>query len=128
MPVLPRPYPYGYDRDASACVIDRPAREVNETMLMPRSSDRALAEIDRLWQGEASGASPRCQSPFGVYDLTGNVDEWTTSVVPGERPSVLKGGYWGPVRTRCRPSTRAHGESFADYQQGFRCCADEPPG
>ncbi len=120
------PYPYGYDRDPTACVIDRPVREVNESVLMPRSSDRALAEIDRLWQGERSGGAPRCRSPFGVYDMTGNVDEWTSSVVPGERPSVLKGGYWGPVRTRCRPSTRAHGEDFAYYQQGFRCCADEP--
>jgi len=121
------PYPYGYTRDASACVIDRPEREVNESVLMPRNSDRALAEIDRLWQGEASGMRPRCRSAFGVYDMTGNVDEWTTSVIPGERPSVLKGGYWGPVRTRCRPTTRAHGEGFAYYQQGFRCCADQPP-
>lgn len=56
--------------------------------------------------------------------MTGNVDEWTTSVRRGERPSILKGGYWGPVRARCRPSTRAHGEDFAYYQQGFRCCSD----
>jgi formylglycine-generating enzyme required for sulfatase activity len=62
---------------------------------------------------------------FGVYDLIGNVDEWTRSAVRG-RPSILKGGYWGPVRTRCRPTTRAHGESHAFYQQGFRCCADAP--
>ena len=85
-----------------------------------------MAELDRLWQGEASGHAPRCRSPFGVYDMTGNVDEWTTSVMPGERPSILKGGYWGPVRTRCRPSTRAHGETFSFYQQGFRCCSDVP--
>jgi formylglycine-generating enzyme required for sulfatase activity len=91
-----------------------------------RTDGRALAEIDRLWQGEASGARSRCRSPFGVYDMTGNVDEWTVSVRPGERPSILKGGYWGPVRTRCRPSTRAHGEDYASYQQGFRCCADVP--
>jgi hypothetical protein len=114
------PYPYGYGRDPTACAIDRPARSVNEGALSPRDSDSALAEVDRLWQGEASGALSRCRSPFGVYDMTGNVDEWTVSVVPGERPSVLKGGYWGPVRTRCRPSTRAY------YQQGFRCCADAP--
>lgn len=121
------PYPYGYDRDPTACVIDRPARDVNENALLPRDSEHALIEVDHLWQGEASGARPRCRSPFGVYDMTGNVDEWTTSVIPGERPSVLKGGYWGPVRTRCRPSTRAHGEGFAYYQQGLRCCADQPP-
>jgi hypothetical protein len=123
------PYPYGYDRDPEACVVDRAWRSVDEDALLPRDSERANAEVDRLWQGEASGARPRCRSPFGVYDMTGNVDEWAVSVVPGERPSILKGGYWGPVRDRCRPSTRAHAEDFIFYQQGFRCCADAPsPG
>jgi hypothetical protein len=121
------PYPYGYERDDTACVIDRPWRQVDAEALVPRDSQRALAEVDRLWQGEPSGARPRCRSPFGVYDMTGNVDEWTASVVPGERASILKGGYWGPVRTRCRASTRAHGEDFLFYQQGFRCCADSRP-
>jgi formylglycine-generating enzyme len=118
------PYPYGYQRDAEACVIDRPWRHYDAEALSPRGTDKARAELDHLWQGEASGARPRCRSPFGVYDMTGNVDEWTTSVVTGERPSILKGGYWGPVRTRCRPSTRVHGENFVFYQQGFRCCGD----
>ena len=120
------PYPYGYERDSDACVIDRPWRPVHAEALQPPDTEQAMAELDRLWQGEPSGARPRCRSPFGVYDMTGNVDEWTTSVVPGERPSILKGGYWGPVRTRCRPSTRAHGQTFAFYQQGFRCCSDAP--
>jgi hypothetical protein len=52
------------------------------------------------------------------------VDEWTRTSREGERPSILKGGYWGPVRTRCRPSTRSHDENHIFYQQGFRCCAD----
>jgi CheY-like chemotaxis protein len=51
--------------------------------------------------------------------MTGNVDEWTTSAVPHERPSVLKGGYLGSVRTTCRATTRAHGEDFYFYQIGF---------
>ena len=72
-----------------------------------------------------AGSFPECQSPFGVYDMTGNIDEWTMSSYGG-RKSILKGGYWGPVRTRCRPSTRAHGEDHAFYQQGVRCCADAP--
>lgn len=120
------PYPYGYTRDRDACTIDRPWRKVDASALVPRDTEQALTELDLLWQGEQSGARPRCRSAFGVFDMTGNVDEWTRSVVPGERPSILKGGYWGPVRTRCRPSTRAHDETFAFYQQGFRCCSDPP--
>jgi formylglycine-generating enzyme len=120
------PYPYGYERDEEACVVDRRWLRVDESALAGRTDSRALAEVDRLWQGEASGARPLCRSSFGVYDMTGNIDEWTTSIRPGERPSIFKGGYWGPVRARCRPSTRAHGEEYAFYQQGFRCCADVP--
>jgi peroxiredoxin len=118
------PYPYGYTRDANACVIDRPWKKYDDVALSARTTDAAKNELDRLWQGAPSGSHPRCKSPFGVYDMTGNVDEWTRSSIPGERPSVLKGGYWGPVRTRCRPATKAHGETHTFYQQGFRCCAD----
>jgi formylglycine-generating enzyme len=120
------PYPYGYERDPEACVIDRAWRTVDAAAFSQRDSERALTELDGLWQGEPSGSRPRCRSSFGVYDMTGNVDEWTRSIVPRERPSILKGGYWGPVRARCRPSTRVHGEDFAYYQQGFRCCRDLP--
>ncbi|HEY8075709.1 MAG TPA: SUMF1/EgtB/PvdO family nonheme iron enzyme [Labilithrix sp.] len=118
------PYPNGYVRDPDACVNDRPWKLFHGEALMSRSSKAAMMELDRLWQGVPSGTRASCKSSFGVYDLTGNVDEWTRSSVPGERPSVLKGGYWGPVRTRCRPATKAHGEEHTFYQQGFRCCAD----
>jgi hypothetical protein len=118
------PYPYGYVRDATACIVDQPWKAFNEQAMRPRDGLNAMAEYDRLWQGLPSGTQPRCKSPFGVYDMTGNVDEWTKSVREGERPSILKGGYWGPVRTRCRPSTRSHDENHVFYQQGFRCCTD----
>lgn len=120
------PYPNGYVRDPEACLNDRPWRPFHGDALVPRSGEGARLELDRLWQGLPSGARPLCKSTFGVYDMTGNVDEWTRSSIPGERPSVLKGGYWGPVRTRCRPATKAHDESHLFYQQGFRCCADQP--
>jgi formylglycine-generating enzyme required for sulfatase activity len=123
-----RPYPYGYSRDPEACVIDRPWKPFNDAALVPRDGTSAMEELDRLWQGVPSGTRPRCKSPFGVYDMTGNVDEWARSVVPGERQSILKGGYWGPVRDRCRSSTRGHGEMHTFYQQGLRCCADAPGG
>jgi formylglycine-generating enzyme len=117
------PYPTGYTRDASQCMIDEPWDIPKEGSLLPRNSDKAKEEVSRLWHGAPSGSERSCKSPFGVYDMTGNIDEWTRSSIPGERPSILKGGYFGPVRTRCRPATRAHGEGHVYYQQGFRCCA-----
>ncbi|HVH47134.1 MAG TPA: SUMF1/EgtB/PvdO family nonheme iron enzyme [Labilithrix sp.] len=119
-----RPYPYGWTRDTTACVIDRSWRPFAEGALQPRDGDNARQELDRLWQGEPSGSRSGCKSPFGVYDMTGNVDEWTRSVNSTGFASVLKGGYWGPVRARCRPATRAHNEDFVAYQQSFRCCGD----
>ncbi len=122
------PYPYGYERAPDKCPIDRKWRAFNEKPLSKRDTFEAMMELDRLWQGEASGASPGCRSPFGVYDMSGNVDEWTHSVREYEKnQSILKGGYWGPVRTRCRPATRSHDENHIFYQQGFRCCSDAPP-
>ncbi len=123
------PYPYGYERDGEACVLDRPWHPFKPDALAPRDGERAREELERLWEADPSGSHAKCKSPFGVYDLTGNVDEWTTSVQTAPKyKSVLKGGYWGPVRARCRPATRAHDENFVAYQQSFRCCADEPTG
>jgi formylglycine-generating enzyme required for sulfatase activity len=127
------PYPYGYARDSSACNIDRPHPDVDEEAL---SSPRAIAsEVARLDQRVPSGAMPRCKSPYGVQDMTGNVDEWVVNEkhfgpLPAdgsERPfiSALKGGYWGPVRNRCRATTTFHNEWFRYYQIGFRCCAND---
>jgi Sulfatase-modifying factor enzyme 1 len=118
------PYPYGFTRSEDACVIDRAAREYDERAWIDRSSAAAMLELDRVWQGEPSGSRSTCRSRFGVYDMTGNVDEWTQSTASRGHRSILKGGYWGQVRNRCRASTRVHGESFSFYQQGFRCCAN----
>lgn len=119
-----QPYPYGYVRDADACLVDKRWRQWDGAWVSQgRGSDAAKLELDRLWQAVPSGSRPRCKSPFGVYDMTGNIDEWTRSSYGGQ-PAILKGGYWGPVRTRCRPSTRIHGATHVFYQQGLRCCSD----
>lgn len=119
------PYPYGYARDSNKCIIDRQWKPYNGAAFSPREGEAAGDEMDKLWQGVPSGSQAQCKSVFGVYDQTGNVDEWTKST-RGDGPSILKGGYWGPVRTRCRPSTRSHDENHTFYQQGFRCCAAVP--
>ncbi len=118
------PYPYGYERNSQACNIDKPHPDVNEKAL--ENPQTRQAEIDRLWQGEPSGSRESCVSPFGAFDMTGNVDEWVVNESGMPYKSGLKGGYWGPVRDRCRPMTTAHNEQFAFYQIGFRCCSDVP--
>jgi hypothetical protein len=116
------PYPYGYARNADACNIDKPHPDVDEKALATPATREA--EVERLWQGEPSGSREACVSPYGVHDLTGNVDEWVVNESAKPYKSGLKGGYWGPVRDRCRPMTTAHNEDFSFYQIGFRCCSE----
>jgi hypothetical protein len=121
-----QPYPYGdgYVRDDHACNIDKPyIWPQPEKVYDPRTS---AAELARLDQREPSGARTACVSPYGVHDMVGNVDEWVNNESQAGHPfkSGLKGGYWGPVRTRCRPMTTAHEETFRYYQIGFRCCGN----
>ncbi len=104
-----RPYPYGFSRDSTACNIDqtnlgRPGRGLRD-LRAPVS------------------AFPRCLSPFGVHDMTGNVDEWVERE-SGPQRSVLHGGWWLPGRNRCRATTAEHGPEYKAKQVGFRCCKD----
>ena len=119
-----QPYPYGggYTRDSSACNVDKPYIWPSpERVYDPRTSAVELARLD---QREPSGSRAACVSAYGVHDMVGNVDEWVVNVSQDGQPhkSGLKGGYWGPVRTRCRPMTTGHEETFRYYQVGFRCC------
>src|SRR5437773_4594322 len=74
------PYVYGYERDATACVIDRPwvarPRVPFDRWDTCMASPACRRAFDKLDQREPSGAFPRCASPFGAYDMNGNVNEW----------------------------------------------------
>lgn len=120
------PYPYGYVRNDRACNIDR--KYIEPDPFAFADPKRRAEEIARTDQREPSGMREGCVSPFGVQDMTGNVDEWVRneSGFQDKAPYVsgLKGGYWGPVRNRCRPMTSDHNPWHEGYQIGFRCCAD----
>ncbi|MSP23814.1 MAG: hypothetical protein EXR75_01350 [Myxococcales bacterium] len=125
------PYTYGYERDATKCNIDKPYRKREKALKRAESCARdegCKAEFARLDQREPAGSRPECVSPFGVHDMNGNANEWVER--PNEEPpnrSGLKGGWWGPVRGRCRPTVGFHKESDYGYEVGFRCCADVRP-
>jgi hypothetical protein len=121
-----QPYAYGFSRNADACNHDKPYIMPNDQAYQDLAT--RAAEIARVDQSEPSGSRPGCVSSYGVFDMTGNVDEWVYneagSLQGPEYDSGLKGGYWGPVRNRCRPMTADHNRWHNGYQIGFRCCAD----
>jgi formylglycine-generating enzyme len=127
------PFPYGFERDHGKCNMDNfyvePLRPGPRSQFFFYSKDKDVAfrELSRLDQSVPSGSIETCKSAFGVYDMTGNLDEW---VVSDEAPrdksrwAGLKGGAWGHVRSQCRPMTTSHEPEFRYYFVGFRCCRD----
>jgi formylglycine-generating enzyme len=115
------PYPYGLSRDAHACNIDHPQMSWFDASKNPMTTKLA----ERLNQSVPSGTMPGCVSPYGVFDMTGNVDEWVANSSGHPYVSSLKGGHWVlGARNRCRPATLAHGPSTVYYEIGGRCCKD----
>jgi hypothetical protein len=118
------PYTYGFERNSEACNHDKPYIFPDDFAY--QNPETRAAEVARVSQSEPSGSRPLCVSSYGVFDMTGNVDEWVLnesgSTTGPEFQSGLKGGYWGPVRNRCRPMTTDHNHWHHGYQIGFRCC------
>lgn len=119
-----RPYPYGWERDTTACNTD-----ITE----------GIGKVGRLNDHRAeAGSHAKCASPFGVQDLAGNVEEWTQADGPGGggQPSgskmgwkeVLKGSWWIPSRHACRQFQVGHNDVYNGGETGTRCCKDAPPG
>jgi formylglycine-generating enzyme required for sulfatase activity len=123
------PFPSGYQRNKEHCNIDNPYRHPNLDKV--HSPDDAVRgpELLKLDQSVRSGSMESCKSGFGVYDLTGNFDEWVmTDRVRGKgKWAGLKGGAWGHVRNACRPITTSHVAHWSYYFISFRCCKDADP-
>jgi serine/threonine protein kinase/formylglycine-generating enzyme required for sulfatase activity len=107
-----RRYPYGQDWSREACNTEKKdgAGDLSESPLRP------------------TGSFSACKSPDGIYDLSGNADEWTSSRgrFSGES-RVTRGGSskrpdWA---TRCS-SVREVISASKEADIGFRCCKDSP--
>ena len=111
---------------------------------------QSLANFNQQWTEEETyskrikdvGSYEHGKSPYGVYDMAGNVWEWTADwydpnyypISPSQNPKgpesgktrVVRGGYWGDTTSRwLRSSTR--GSNAVGTQGvflGFRCAKD----
>lgn len=98
-------FPYGASFDAGVCNTEDGA-----------GNDR---------KANASGAFAACKSGYGVYDMSGNVWEWTDSKLQSNLDDrVLRGGSFTRPDYHDRCANRYNSlPSVKDDEFGFRCCA-----
>lgn len=117
-------YPYGNTRMPGVCNDARathPAVEyfgttdpVIYSMLGHPCLDQLPASLDR------AGANPGCVTAEGVFDMMGNLHEWTAASA-----GTFRGGFYVDTVLNgngCLYATTAHDATYADYSTGFRCC------
>ncbi len=78
-----------------------------------------------------TGSSAACAADGEVFDMSGNVSEWTRTLVEsgGNDYYRVRGGNYtsyGPA-TRCGFSFVLGVPTFANADLGFRCCGTNPP-
>ncbi len=145
-------YPYGDDHEPGLCNDDEVWRLYEQSQLNGWPSSASAPEItsiEELWeaaaavsataaaaadhvqwlyQAEPSGSNAACTTGDDVFDLCGNVEEWTRRRDGGSSDfhGNLKGRYWAESRT-CHSNITTHGDYFRFYEIGFRCCRDPRP-
>ena len=68
------------------------------------------------------GERAQCVTASGVYDMHGNLHEWTS-----DPAGTFRGGFYADGSLNgngCLYTTTAHDMVYHDYSTGFRCCAD----
>ena len=96
-----REYPWGNKFDKENCNVDE-------------SGFGGTTKVNRYPDGA---------SPFGCYDMSGNVWEWTSSWYDDDHKSrVLRGGSWSIAQedARCAFRNRFYAD-FRNNRIGFRC-------
>ncbi|RMH40447.1 MAG: hypothetical protein D6689_13805 [Deltaproteobacteria bacterium] len=135
----PRPWPWGYHRrddGSNHGAVDRHAVWL---------ASRYVADASDGFTGPAPvGALRWSASPYGVYDLAGNVSEWvadyyaptyealshidpavTAPPAVGPPMRVVRGGSWAEPRLFGRTYLRLYADAnHRGFDRGFRCARD----
>lgn len=121
-------YPYGAQRQAGVCNDARALHPAIE--LFGTSEPWIWSELDHPCLNQLpdslalTGAHTGCVTAEGLFDMMGNLHEWTS-----DPAGTFRGGFYvdtvanGPG---CLYATTAHNRLHWDYSTGFRCCAPAP--
>jgi hypothetical protein len=143
------PYVYGTAYNSLICNDNKPWLAPNQTLINLWPSIPSLDKVNSfgglidtvlnisanaalsanhilfLYQADRAGVKSECYSFYGVFDLNGNVSEWTTRRDGGSTSfhGNIKGGYWSEART-IQADITSYGDYYRYYQTGFRCAKD----
>jgi sulfatase-modifying factor enzyme 1 len=119
-------FPYGDSRIDAAC---NDARDCHPAVQYFESSEAwVFSELDHPCIGQLpdglapTGSYAACASDDGIWDLMGNLHEWTA-----DPAGTFRGGFYVDTAINgpgCLYQTTAHDTSHWDYSTGFRCCTD----
>ena len=121
-------FPYGKDEKRGTCNDQRdrhPAQEYLEShdlSVFTKLEHPCISQVpDSLLR---TGGRRECATPEGVFDIVGNLHEWTAASEGGM--GKFRGGYYVDTWLNgrgCDYVTTRHAVSYWDYSTGFRCCA-----
>lgn len=126
----PTVYPYGEEHVAGRCndAAVSPLRVLHGADNSVRTFGMAAMNDPRLNKMKGTvapaGRFSRCRNSYGLYDMVGNLHEWTANP-----RGVFRGGYYLDTSENgkgCDYTTGAHSTKYHDYSTGFRCCSDGP--
>ena len=110
-------YPYGYNYDSARC-------NTELDLNLEQEQQRTVVSVD---------LPVTCVSPYGIYDLSGNVSEWVESTDAdstayprfnnsGIEVSYFAGGSWWSKSASDVNSVYSTSKDRARTDVGFRCC------
>jgi formylglycine-generating enzyme required for sulfatase activity len=122
-------FPYGDEREPKVCNDTKAISPLNHFFGKLDDSEKYGSEKmndPRLNQLAGTltktGAKTKCKTTDGLFDMVGNLHEWTN-----DPAGTFRGGYYLDTTINgdgCGYKTTAHVASYHDYSTGFRCCKD----